>query len=349
MTRHFTLSIRQLDFYATRSVAAMALLIAPIVTADTTIAPYATVSTVVTPGTRIADSSCFLGGIAHPESKAIAEATVFIAMVHTDGTLLSQGTGFIAAGSASVGSMGPRIVTAAHVAAPREAAPDDVRFMVFFSDGTPIGAPRVVATGQTHSILVGSFDVAADDVAVLEIANFADAQAHERFVHLAGLPINSDAVLRVGEASEPIGAVWGFSGAAAIDREGRVMGVLTGADFRGRVTLELGSIEGSNAAGRPITRSVTLPRQSLIVVEPLHSHAILQALGPATIHQTEQGEAIAVFAGFPLASCAATSARLASPASAEGAAMLARWQAIGQEDAWLMPPRLDATKLKLSP
>jgi hypothetical protein len=348
VTHRFVLGIEQVYSYATRGVAAMALLVAPLVTADTTIAQHA-VPTMAAPGTRLADSSCFLGRIAHPQSKAIADATVFIAVVHADGTLVSQGTGFIAAGSASLGTTGPRIVTAAHVVAPHEAAPDDARFMVFFSDGNPIGAPRVVATGPTHSILVGSFDVAADDVAVLEITDFADAKAQARFVQLAGLPINSDAVLRVGEASDPIGAVWGFSGAAAIDREGRVMGVLTGADFRGRVTLELGSIEGSNAAGRPITRPVTLPRRSLIVVEPLQSREILQALGPAAIHQTEQGEAVAVFAGFPLASCAATSAKLASAVSAEGAALLARWQAIGQEDAWLLPPRLDATKLKLSP
>jgi hypothetical protein len=327
----------------------MALLVALFIAGDTTVASYATTPTLAAAPTRIADSSCFLGRIAHPQGKAIADATVFIAMVHADGTLVSQGTGFIAAGSASLGAMGPRIVTAAHVVAPHEAAPDDSRFMVFFSDGNPIGTPRVVAAGQIHSILVGTFDIAADDVAVLEIAGFADAKARERFVQLSGLPVNSDEVLRVGETSGPIGAVWGFSGAAAIDREGRVMGVLTGADFRGRVTLELGSIEGSNAAGRPIIRSVTLPRQSLIVVEPLHSPEILQALGPAAIHQTEPGETAAVFAGFPLATCAATSATLESAASVNGAAMLARWQAIGQQDAWLLPPRLDATKLKLSP
>jgi hypothetical protein len=349
VTLRFVLSIRQLDSYAIRFVAAMALLITPLIAADTTVARHASEPSIVTPSRGDADSSCFMGRITHPQSKAIADATVFIAMVHADGTLLSQGTGFIAAGSSNLGTMGPRIVTAAHVVAPHETAPNDARFIVFFSDGNPIGAPRVVATGQTHSVLVGTFDVTADDVAVLEIADFADAKARERFVQLAGLPINSDAVLRVGEASEPIGAVWGFSGAAAIDREGRVMGVLTGADFRGRITLELGSIEGSDAAGRPITRSVTLPRRSLIVVEPIHTREILQALGPAVIHQSEQGEAVAVFAGFPLASCAATTAKLESAASAKGAAMLARWQAIGQQDAWLLPPRLDATKLKLSP
>jgi hypothetical protein len=349
VTRRFVLSIRQLDSYAIRFIAALALLITPLIAADTTVAGHATAPSIVTRGPDDADSSCFLGRIAHPQGKAIADATVFIAMVRTDGTLVSQGTGFIAAGSASLGTTGPRIVTAAHVVAPHEAAPNDARFMVFFSDGDPIGAPRVVATGQTHSVLVGTFDVTADDVAVLEIADFADAKARGRFAKLAGLPINSDAVLRVGEASDPIGAVWGFSGAAAIDREGRVIGVLTGADFRGRVTLDLGSIDGSNATGRPVTRPVTLPRRSLIVVEPLHAREILQALGPAVIHQSEQGEATAVFAGFPLASCAATSAKLEGATSAEGAALLARWQATGQEDAWLLPPRLDATKLKLSP
>src|SRR5215469_6047908 len=110
------------------------------------------------------DPSCFLGKIAHPQSKAIADATVFIAVVRADGTLLSQGTGFVAAGSAALGVTGHRIVTAAHVAVPREALPDDARFMIFFSDGSPIGTPHIVAAGQTHSVLLGSFTVDADDI-----------------------------------------------------------------------------------------------------------------------------------------------------------------------------------------
>lgn len=293
--------------------------------------------------------SCFLEHIAHAQSKAIADATVFIALVRADGTMVSQGTGFIAAGSAVLGTMGPRIVTAAHVAAPHETVADDERFIVLFSDGIPIGTPRVVASGQTHSILVGSFDVAADDVAVLEMANFANAGARARFLGLAGLPVNSDAVLRVGEASDPIGAVWGFSGAAAVDREGHVVGVLTDATFRGRVTIELGSIEESNAAGQPVARAVTLPRQSLIVVEPLHAPEILRALGPAAAHQVEPAETEAVLAGFPLASCASTSATLESATSKEGAALLTRWQGVEQDDVWFLLSRLTATKLNLAP
>ena len=307
------------------------------------------------PGTQPAsapaprDTSCFLGTIAHPQSKAIADSTVFIAVVRADGTLLSQGTGFIAAGSAALGTTGPRIVTAAHVAVPQETMPDDARFMIFFSDGEPIGEPRVVASGEMHSVSLGSFDIDADDIAVLEIARFTTDTARTRFNRLAGLPINRDGVLRVGEASEPIGAIWGFSGAAAVDQQGRVIGVLTGADFRGRVTLELGSIEGANMAGGPLTRPVTLPRRALIVVEPLHDDAILRALGPGVTHQIEPSAAATVMAGFPLASCASTNAVLESPASSEGVALLSRWQAIGQEDAWFLPPRLDATKLRLAP
>ncbi len=346
--RVFVVCARRLNSYAIHRVAAMALLATLLVTAGPMIGQDA-FPAIGGHEASPADTSCFLGRIDHPKRKAIAAATVFIAVVHADGTLMSQGTGFIAAGSASRGASGPRIVTAAHVVPPDDAPSDDTRTVVFFSDGNPIGTPRVVARAPAHETLVGSFNVVANDVAVLEIADFADPDARERFVHLAGLPVNSDAVLRVGEASDPVGAVWGFSGAAAIDRDGRVMGVLTGADFRGRVTLELGSIEDSNASGRPVTRSVTLPRRSLIVVEPIEAPEILQALGPAALHQAEQAEADAVFAGFPLASCASTSAMLESAISAPGAALLARWQAMGQQDAWFLPPRLDATKLKLSP
>jgi len=299
--------------------------------------------------TSAARLSCFRGHIAHDQRDAIAAATVFIAVVRSDGTLLSQGTGFVAAGSATLGYAGPRIVTAAHVVAQHETISDDARLLVFFSDGNPIGTPRLVATGPSEDILVGSFTVAADDIAVIEIADFADARARERFSRLVGLPINSDDVLRIGEASDPIGAVWGFSGAAAIDRQGRVVGVLTGADFRGRVTLELGSIAGSNASGWPVTRPVTLPRRSLIVVEPIRAPEILRALGPGAIHQPEPAETDVTLAGFPLASCAATAAELESPSSEAGRMLLSHWQAAGLEDAWLLPPRLDATKLKLTP
>ena len=295
------------------------------------------------------DTSCFLGRIPHPQSKSIADATVFIAVVRADGTLLSQGTGFIAAGSGALGTMGPRIVTAAHVAVSREAMPEDARSMIFFSDGSPIGEPRVVVSGETKSVSLGSFDIDVDDIAVLEIASFTNNAARQRLSKVAGLPINRDAVLRVGEASEPIGPVWGFSGAAAVDQQGRVIGVLTGADFRGRITLELGSIERANMAGRPLTRPVTLPRRALIVVEPLHDDAILGALGPGVTHQIQPSAAAAVMAGFPFASCASTTAVLESATASAGEALLSRWDAIGQEDAWFLPPRLDATKLRLAP
>ena len=71
------------------------------------------------------------------------------------------------------------------------------------------------------------------------------------------------------EAGGPLGVSWGFSGAAAIDPAGRVVGVLIGADFRDRTTLELGSILDANQSGGAVRRPVILPARSLVIVEPL--------------------------------------------------------------------------------
>jgi hypothetical protein len=292
------------------------------------------------------DQSCFLQQIAHPQATTIERATVFIAFARADGTLLSQGTGFVVAGSTVAGSEGLRIVTAAHVVSPRDHEAD-AYFIAFFSDGMSIGKLRVVASGPVQDIALGDSNLVANDIAVLEIAHFATANAQERFSQLEGLPIASSDTVLVGETSTPYGAAWGFSGAAAIDPAGNVIGVLTGADFHGRLTLDLGSVHETNAAGKLVNRAVTLPTQSLVVVEPLNSPEILKALAAPPARRVASTVASVVMAGFPLASCASVTARLESADSSTGAALLSKWQKIGQVADWIFPPPFDAKKLKL--
>ena len=57
-------------------------------------------------------ATCFLNEIRHPQADKIAKATVFIAAVARDGTLASEGTGFVVSDSADGGTQGSRIVTA---------------------------------------------------------------------------------------------------------------------------------------------------------------------------------------------------------------------------------------------
>jgi len=308
-----------------------------------------TVLTFTGPLSHPAGTTCFRSQIDHPQAAMIERATVFIAAVRPDGTLLSEGTGFIVRGSATNDGHGSRIVTAGHVVELSDDLPADTRLMVFFSDGTPLGLPRVVAAAPTRRVSLDGFELTMNDLAVLEIASFSDAKARERFAHVDGLQVRSADRLMVGEASDPAGVAWGYSGAAAIDRDGRVVGVLTGADFRGRVTLNLGAVQEADADGMPLTHPVTLPRRSLVVIEPLGAPEILRELGVSPPRRGQAGETPVVLAGFPLASCAATSARLQSADSSAGVELLSKWQSIGQVGAWFLPPQIDAKKLKLAP
>jgi hypothetical protein len=294
-----------------------------------------------------AATSCFLGHVPHLQARAIEAATVFIALVGADGSLLSQGTGFIVAPSGTEPNGARRIVTAAHVLAVHEAMPEGTRFMIFFSDGRPLGVPRTIATGPLHTISVGGFDVVADDIALLEIAQYTDKEAQARLSAIAGLPVDSDDTLRVGEASEPVGAVWGFSGAAAVNREGHVIGVLTGADFRGHVTVEIGSIQETNAAGHVVARPVTLPSRSLVVIEPISAPNLRHELGLAEGSVTRDAKAEIVLTGFPMTSCASTTSVVDAADSTASVALLSKWQNIGQTGAWLLPPHFSNNKLKL--
>ena len=50
-------------------------------------------------------------------------------------------------------------------------------------------------------------------------------------------------------------------------------------------------------------------------------------------------------AGFPAASCAATSATVEPIDSQAGTRLLSQWKSIGVEGAWYLPPQLGTTKL----
>ena len=301
-------------------------------------------ATLVEPG-RADARTCFLDAILHPHAAAIAEATVFIAMVRSDGLLVSEGTGFVVAGSATGSTQGLRIVTAAHVVGAADGGRDDQHLTVFFSDGMTIGLPRIVVRGASHDITVGGLDLVADDISVIEIAAFNDDVARRRFQALAGLPFDQGDDILVGETGQQLpGASWGFSGAAAVDPSGRVVGVLTGADFRDRTTPTLASILDARSSGGAVPRPVTLPARSLVIVEPLSSKDILHALGRSPKPRTSAAGVVVTLAGFPLANCAVTSATVAPINGKDGTETLARWEKVGIEGAWYLQPQLGSAK-----
>ena len=92
--------------------------------------------------------TCFLDEIHHPQAGKIADATVFIAAVWPDGTLASEGTGFVVSDSADGGAQGSRIVTAAHVIDDTDATRDGQRLAVFFPTACPSGFPAQSSGAQ---------------------------------------------------------------------------------------------------------------------------------------------------------------------------------------------------------
>jgi hypothetical protein len=289
--------------------------------------------------------TCFLNVVHHPQARKIAEATVFIAMVRTDGTVASEGTGFLVSGSSADDAPAPRIVTAAHVVDDVNTGRNGQRLAVFFSDGMYLGAPRIVALGTTRNLSAGGFDLVANDLAVLEIASFDNQAARRRFLALDGLPLSGGDEILVGETSRPVGATWGFSGAAAIDPAGRVVGVVTGADFRDRTTLALASILDTAQSGGAVPRPVTLPNRSLVIVEPLQSTEILRALGRSPKPRQSAPRTTVNLVGFPLASCAATSATVVPINTEVGTRLFSQWRSAGMDGAWYLPPPLGTAKI----
>lgn len=293
---------------------------------------------------KVDRATCFLDEIHHPQAGRIADATVFIAVVRSDGTLASEGTGFVVSDSADGGSQGSRIVTAAHVIDNADTPHDGQRFAVFFSDGMRLGIPRTVFRGAMRELSVSGFDLTENDIAVIEISSFNDEAARTRFLGLRGLPLYGGGDILVGEANRPLGVSWGFSGAAAIDPAGRVVGVLTSADFRDRTSLKLGSILDANQSGGTVRQPVILPARSLVIVEPLHQD-ILRTLGHSPDPLLKRPRTTVTFAGFPTASCAATSATVKPINSRAGIRLISQWRSIGMEGAWYLPPQLGREKI----
>lgn len=276
--------------------------------------------------------SCFGDQIKHSKAARIARNTVFIAGMKPDGTLTSSASGFVAQGP-----HGARIITAAH-AIDAESSEDRSTFMVFFSDGTPIGVPRVVAATAPRRLTVADTELTVDDLAVLQIARFNDPAARRRFSALDGLQLAKTGQLLVGETDGATAVAWGYSGAPAVDVEGNAVGVLTSADFRGRVTVGLATIQEATTNGRRVDARVILPVRSFVVVEPLHDPTIMNEVTLAGAPDERVGTTKVVFAGFPSASCASTTAGLVAAASPAGAGLLRKWERMDQSGAWWIQP-----------
>jgi len=307
-----------------------------------------TASTFATPLDDTRESTCFGGQIEHPQAAKIGRNTIFIAEMRADGTLISAATGFVVHGGSAANENGHRIVTAAHVLDPGDSRPGDV-LMVFLSDGMPLGVPRVLAMTSERKTSIADVDLVVNDLAVLEIARFSDADARDRFAALDGLSVRAGGALMIGETSGTAGVIWGYSGAPAVDGDGQVVGVVTGADFRGRTTLRLGAIQGVDAEGRPQSREVTLPNRSLVIVEPLHTLEILRELDFPMLSVNDREETPVVLTGFPFANCASTSASLQTASSPGAAKLLKKWQLSDQAGAGWLPLELSVKKLRLSP
>jgi hypothetical protein len=240
-----------------------------------------------------------------------------------------------------------RIVTALHVVDPNAGEPSSA-LMVFFSDGTPLGVPRVVAASAPRKSTVSSVELTVNDLAVVEIARFAGPAALRRLSRLDGLQVATSGPLMVGETDGRTGVAWGYSGSAAVDQEGHVVGVLTSADFRGRVSVNLATIQEAKIGDRSIDVATTLPDRSLVVVEPLQDPAIIDELRQAGVPSEKRQTINVVFSGFPSASCASTSARLQPAASRAGAELLRKWGAMDVSDAWWIPPRFSIKTVSFS-
>ena len=292
------------------------------------------------PDSTIAAPSCFGDQIKHAQAARIARNTVFISNVYADGTMISAGTGFVVRGA-----HGMRVVTARHVV---EVQPDrdGSLLMTFFSDGVPIGEPRIVASGEVRHKSVSEVDLSVDDLAILAISDFRDQDVKERYEGLDGLPVRIGGPLMVGETNGATGVSWGYSGAPAVDREGYVVGVLTSADFRGRRTALVSMIQAPEVNGQLQKTSVTFPDRSLVVVEPLHGITLVKELA-STETRYDQTSSV-VLSGFPLANCASTSARLEIADSGAGAALLTKWKSMDQRDAWFLQPQYAIKKVRFS-
>jgi hypothetical protein len=114
------------------------------------------------------------------------------------------------------------------------------------------------------------------------------------------------------------------------------------------VSVNLATIQEAKTGGRPTEVATTLPDRSLVVVEPLQDSAIIHELQQARVPSERQRTIKVMFAGFPSASCASTSARVQPAASPAGAELLGKWGAMDESDAWWIPPGFSVKTVSFS-
>jgi hypothetical protein len=83
----------------------------------------------------------------------------------------------------------------------------------------------------------------------------------------------------------------------------------------------------------------------LVVIEPLRDPNILRALGRSPELRESGLRTTVTIAGFPAASCAATSATIEPINSQAGTRLLSQWRSLGMEGVWYLPPQLGTAKL----
>ena len=104
--------------------------------------------------------------------------------------------------------------------------------------------------------------------------------------------------------------------------------MLTGAEFRDRLTLELGSILDADPNAGAVSRPVILPSRSLVVIEPLSDPDILRVLRRSPEPRGSGLRTTVTIAGFPAASCAATSATVEPIDSQAGTRLASQWKSM---------------------
>lgn len=233
------------------------------------------------------------------------------------------GTGFVVRGSAGEGEAHNRILTAGHVA--ETASGPNGAIGVLSSSGALIGRAEVVARAAPGAVETArdGTPLSRGDLAVLRLREFWGAgeadYASVRGVEIA--PSQSARMLR-GLFERPAGFDGGVSGAPALDRGGRAVGVAvrTGDAGDGGPAMPRRRVEGGTSVWNAVwgrfvlaSKQVALPPRSWGFVEPIADPAILAALGRAGARVdaaagADPGEV--QIPGFPLDTCVVFEAAL---------------------------------------
>lgn len=259
--------------------------------------------------------TCFAGQIDHPRADQIAAATVYLTwMDPATGKNITDATGVVIADSIVSGDRlkQNRIITAAHVV--RDPGPNvgpNSRLAVVDSRGEFLGwaSPRAFSSDPGYT----GTNIPKDDVAVLGIDSFNNQLAADTYAAIHGLalaPRQSPVSLR-GSIDGPTGLGPGASGAAAIDGNGQIIGILSaGSNMGVLLQWKAGDLIKMNATHVPSIRSITMYGKADITVLPLNNPDILNALGSAGSHVTKANNPDFQFkmtiAGYPFGSCASS-------------------------------------------